>query len=928
MESREFRLLADPSNYLYAGWRKTMIEMPPARPFDLKACVTAFINMRAFKKIGGYTYDHADYEWGELGIPLNISKAEAEFWLVAMLEMDCRSTRPVVAIKLGEERSFEGKTLLGVKELDALFDPQQVWQVFRDLEHFPPEVMLSLRILAGHEALVEWISQSAIRSNSPLTNNLLNGFQRYVWPFFDEGQRERLQKVIKPLIHPQNWPTDHQLNIIPFQLAAIIGLHRELLTVVQQIPDAFYHGDHKDGVHEPQTLIFGLNDPAEVQAQMQRLQLLLRRPRHIYAWLAHTETRALDLITRSICSTHNQDTCTSLMEAFCETRAPEVAEAMLEICQKSKVRRPAKEWMYSHVDHTIPGLLALLTTKPPAAVKAGALAILQSLKQLGAAEILERSIQTFSTEWALQLQRELAQVGDSDVEPLSDENTPQWLREALDEVAKLKGSVPSWIIVNDLPSIKVGNYKLNQEQLKALLVALKKPSNPLILGLRENAHPESLDTFAWHLFETWQIEGAPQKDKWAFTALGIFGGDKSALKLSQLIRIWPGESLHQRAVEGLKILAQIGSDTALMQLNGIAQKISFKALKRKANECMEAIAQLKGLTKAAFEDRIVPDCGLDAQGGCLLDFGPRQFSFMLGPDMKPMVRDEAGNMKSDLPVPNSKDQLELAKAAVDRWKLLKKQIKEVAKIQACRLEQAMVVSRRWSPAEFEKFIVRHPLMRHLARLLLWGGYSEKAELLDCFRITEELDYANAEDVAVTISAYPSIGIVHPLHINEADLSIWGQLLSDYGIIPPFPQLGRGVFKLESSELQEKAIKRFNAVKMPAPSLVFGLEKLGWQRGEAQDAGMYYEHIKVFHAAQVTAVVEYDGSVSMGYIDAKEFLKMTTCYFLPYIYEPETYNWTVQKVGMLLKEVDPVVISETLNDLQQLVSKVIERGDKV
>ncbi len=58
-----------------------------------------------------------------------------------------------------------------------------------------------------------------------------------------------------------------------------------------------------------------------------------------------------------------------------------------------------------------------------------------------------------------------------------------------------------------------------------------------------------------------------------------------------MIKVWPGESQHQRAVLGLEILKTIGSDTALMQLNGIAQKVKFKGLKDMANTIMESIAK-------------------------------------------------------------------------------------------------------------------------------------------------------------------------------------------------------------------------------------------------------------------------------------------------------------------------------------------------
>ena len=133
---------------------------------------------------------------------------------------------------------------------------------------------------------------------------------------------------------------------------------------------------------------------------------------------------------------------------------------------------------------------------------------------------------------------------------------------------------------------------------------------------------------------------APAKEKWAFLAVGHLGGDASVLKLTPMLRAWPGESQHQRAVTGLEVLRTIGSDTALMQLNSIAQKLKFKGLKKQAQEFMEAIARDKGLTRSELEDRIVPDLELDARGSRTFDFGPRQFKLVFGQDMKPMISDD------------------------------------------------------------------------------------------------------------------------------------------------------------------------------------------------------------------------------------------------------------------------------------------------
>src|SRR5262249_10263708 len=156
-----------------------------------------------------------------------------------------------------------------------------------------------------------------------------------------------------------------------------------------------------------------------------------------------------------------------------------------------------------------------------------------------------------------------------------------------------------------------------------------------------------------------------------------------------------GESQHQRAVTGLECLGAMGTDTALTQLNGIAQKLKFQGLKKKAQEFMEAIAKDKGLTREELEDRIVPDLDLDERGSRVCAFGQRRFRVVPGPDLARLVGDEAGQVKADLPKPGARDDAARANAAVAEWKLVKKQLREALKVQAPRLEQAMVTGRRW-----------------------------------------------------------------------------------------------------------------------------------------------------------------------------------------------------------------------------------------
>jgi hypothetical protein len=93
---------------------------------------------------------------------------------------------------------------------------------------------------------------------------------------------------------------------------------------------------------------------------------------------------------------------------------------------------------------------------------------------------------------------------------------------------------------------------------------------------------------------------------------------------------------------------------------------------------------------------MVPDCGLDERGSCVLDFGPRQFRVVLDAHLKPRIRAGPGKLRADLPPRNREDDPDKADAAFAAWRQLKKALREVLQVQARRLEDATIESRRWT----------------------------------------------------------------------------------------------------------------------------------------------------------------------------------------------------------------------------------------
>ncbi len=388
-----------------------------------------------------------------------------------------------------------------------------------------------------------------------------------------------------------------------------------------------------------------------------------------------------------------------------------------------------------------------------------------------------------------------------------------------------------------------------------------------IAVVKETCDSASLARFAWDLFNAWLTAGAPSKEAWAFQALGLLGDDESARRLAPLIRQWPGEAAHARAVTGLDVLRTIGTDVALMHLHGIAQKLKFKGLQEKAREKIAEVAEQRDLTPEELADRLVPDLGLDADGSLTLafgDIGPRAFRVGFDELLRPFLRDAAGKRLPDLPKPVKSDEEEKAKAAQEIWKALKKDVKTLSSQQVVRLELAMCARRRWTPEVFQSFFVQHPLLQHLVRRLVWGIYDGDEHLTATFRLSEDGTLADSTDDTWELPAAARIGIVHRLDLSDDLAAAWGQVLSDYEILQPFQQLGRDVHTATEAERQALELDRVKGCKTPTGK-VLGLDPRGWRRGPAMDAGIVGWMVKPLPGGRREVRLDLDPGIFTGMI---------------------------------------------------------------
>ncbi len=287
-------------------------------------------------------------------------------------------------------------------------------------------------------------------------------------------------------------------------------------------------------------------------------------------------------------------------------------------------------------------------------------------------------------------------------------------------------------------------------------------------------------------------------------------------------------------------------------MDGIARKFKFKQVRAAAGAALEFAASELGITREELADRIVPDLGFDEKMERRFDYGARAFLVTITPALEIEVFEakEApekgmqvrGKKLKNLPAPGAKDDAEIAKAAYEEFKQLKKQMKATITSQRARLEMALSTSREWSVSAWEQLFVKNPLMHQFAMGLIWGIY-KKGKLVQSFRYMEDGSFNTADEDEYKLPEDGKIGLVHPVELTREEKETWEGQLEDYEITQPFEQLKRSVYTVTEEEKEARKLMRFNGRTLNDLSLSSRLTGLGWYRGSVQDGGGFYTYYR-------------------------------------------------------------------------------------
>ncbi len=362
----------------------------------------------------------------------------------------------------------------------------------------------------------------------------------------------------------------------------------------------------------------------------------------------------------------------------------------------------------------------------------------------------------------------------------------------------------------------------------------------------------------------------------------------------------------------LDCLAANPAPAAIQVVLATANRFKAKTVQAHAQALIEAIADRRGWTAEQLADRTIPTGGLDETGVMELDCGAdRVYRASLAEDGKIVLANPAGKEVKALPSARNDEEQPLIKAAKKALSGARKEIKQVDALQSVRLFEAMCLERVWLTDEWRQYLQRHPIVGRMCQRLVWLALDADDQVIGSFRPMEDGSLTGPEDEEVSLEGSAGVKLAHQTLVGAALKEAWVGHLKDYEVEPLFDQFSRPL--LQPGEDQSKAteIDDRKGHLIENFKLRGAANKLGYQRGEAMDGGVFTNYEKRYEGAGIMVVIEFTGSPLPE--------ENITCALLPL---------KVHRLGrrpghwgpaMALGDVPPVLLSETWNDYHQLAA---------
>ncbi|HET7431604.1 MAG TPA: DUF4132 domain-containing protein [Nocardioides sp.] len=402
--------------------------------------------------------------------------------------------------------------------------------------------------------------------------------------------------------------------------------------------------------------------------------------------------------------------------------------------------------------------------------------------------------------------------------------------------------------------------------------------------------------------------GSATASKGLLAVVAACGGRDVVPPAERFLREWYG----QRAAQGkalIGMLAWVDHPSATQLVLSIGSRFRTKSFQDEAVRQAEALAERKGWTVDELADRTIPTAGFDDDGVLELSFGPRTFTAHLRPDLTVELHDPDGKTIKTLPAPRQSDDAEQAKEAKKAFTAAKKELKGIATLQTQRLYEALCTERSWPADDWERYLLRHPVVGPAVRRLVWVATPEEGDAV-VFRPLDDGSLTDADDDEVTLPADARIRVAHDSVLTDEQVEQWSAHLADYEVTPLFEQLGRGVHAVTPEMRSARELTDFTGHLLEAFALRGRAGKLGYTRGQAEDAGWFFGYDKRFPTLGIVATIAFTGN---GLPEENRTVALKELSF-----RRETPDG--RRADLTLGDVPAVLVSECWHDLRLLAAE--------
>lgn len=228
------------------------------------------------------------------------------------------------------------------------------------------------------------------------------------------------------------------------------------------------------------------------------------------------------------------------------------------------------------------------------------------------------------------------------------------------------------------------------------------------------------------------------------------------------------------------------ADEAIGQLQRLKGRIKHRTLAKALNQALTAAATARNLSAEDLQDLVVEDAGLSPDGSRAWEAGAHDIYLFLSDDGEAelAVFERASGRALGAPPKAVREQ---HFGVLSEAKAVQKAVADALATQKQRLELALESQRAWSGAAWKRVFVSHPLMKHLAKRLIWTLDAAPVGFIG-------EGFVDAAGEAVDCPEAATVRLAHPAVMPPEALARWQHHVVSKRLVQPFKQVFREVYR--------------------------------------------------------------------------------------------------------------------------------------